>query len=116
MSVKFTHLDKVFWPKERYTKGDVIAYYERIAPYLLPYLKDRAESLNRFPDGVKGKHFYQKNVDPNQLPRFVKCVSLRARSARKTVDYGLQQQGYASLSRELWLHRNKSLVVAFLVV
>jgi bifunctional non-homologous end joining protein LigD len=87
MSVKLTHLNKIFWPKERYTKGDVIAYYKKIAPYLLPYLKDRAESLNRFPDGIKGKHFYQKNVDPEQLPRFVKCVSLPAKGARKTVHY-----------------------------
>ena len=87
MSVKLTHLDKIFWPKERYTKGDVIAYYEKIAPYLLPHLKDRAESLNRFPDGIKGKHFYQKDVDPEQLPRFVKSVPLRAKSAGKTVHY-----------------------------
>ncbi|WP_164934692.1 non-homologous end-joining DNA ligase [Bradyrhizobium zhanjiangense] len=87
MTVKLTHLDKTFWPKERYTKGDVIAYYEKIAPYLLPYLKNRAEVLNRFPNGINGKHFYQKDVDPEQLPRFVKHVSLRARSAGKTVDY-----------------------------
>ncbi|RXG87424.1 hypothetical protein [Bradyrhizobium zhanjiangense] len=54
MIVKLTHLDKTFWPKERYTKGDVIAYYEKIAPYLLPYLKNRAEALNRFPNGING--------------------------------------------------------------
>lgn len=87
MTVELTHVGKVFWPKERYTKGDVITYYEKIAPYLLPYLKGRAEALNRFPDGIKGKHFYQKDVDPRQLPRFVKSVPLRARSAGKTVDY-----------------------------
>ncbi len=87
MSGNFTHLDKIFWPQERYTKGDVIAYYEKIAPYRLPYLKDRAESLNGFPDGIRGKHFYQKNVDPKQLPRFVKSVSLRAKAAGKTVCY-----------------------------
>ena len=86
MTVEFTHLDKV-WPEERYTKGDVITYYGKIAPYLLPYLKDRAEALNRFPDGIKGKHFYQKDVDPKHLPRFVKSVPLRARSVDKTVDY-----------------------------
>ena len=87
MTVKFTNVDKIFWLKERYTKGDVIVYYEKIAPYLLPFLKDRAESLNRFPDGIKGMHFFQKDVNPKQLPRFVKCVPLRARSARKTVHY-----------------------------
>ncbi len=87
MSVPLTHLDKVFWPKEGYTKGNIIAYYQKIAPYLLPHLKDRAESLNRFPDGINGKHFYQKDVDPKQLPRFVECVSLPAKSAGKTVRY-----------------------------
>jgi DNA primase len=50
MTVNVTHPDKIFWPKERYSKGDMLAYYDKIAPYLLPYLKDRAESLNRFPD------------------------------------------------------------------
>jgi bifunctional non-homologous end joining protein LigD len=50
------------------------------------HLKDRAESLNRFPDGIKGEHFYQKDVDPKQLPRFVKGVSLRAKTG-KTVHY-----------------------------
>jgi bifunctional non-homologous end joining protein LigD len=44
MTANFTHLDKIFWPKERYSKGDVIAYYEKIAPYLLPYVKDRVRS------------------------------------------------------------------------
>ncbi|WP_028349714.1 non-homologous end-joining DNA ligase [Bradyrhizobium murdochi] len=87
MTANFTNLDKIFWPKERYSKGDVIAYYEKIAPYLLPYVKDRAEALNRFPDGIKGNHFFQKDVDPKRLPRFVKSVSLRAKSAGKTVDY-----------------------------
>jgi bifunctional non-homologous end joining protein LigD len=87
MSVNFTNLEKVFWPKERYTKGDVIAYYEKIAPYILPHLKDRPQSLNRFPDGIEGEHFYQKNVDPEQLPSYVDSVSLRARSVKKTVHY-----------------------------
>ncbi|RXG93687.1 hypothetical protein [Bradyrhizobium zhanjiangense] len=53
MTVKLTHLDKTFWPKERYTKGDVIAYYEKIAPYLVPYLKNRAEVLTASPTGSK---------------------------------------------------------------
>jgi DNA primase len=47
MTVNFTNLDKVFWPMERYSKGDVIAFYEKVAPYLLPRVKDRAEALNR---------------------------------------------------------------------
>jgi bifunctional non-homologous end joining protein LigD len=85
--MNFAHLDKIFWPKERYTKGDVIAYYEKIAPYILPHLKDRPQSLNRFPDGVEGEHFYQKDIDPEQLPSYVDSVSLRAKSVGKTVRY-----------------------------
>lgn len=60
--IKFSNLSKVFWPKEGYTKRDMLNYYYRVAPYLLPYLKDRPQSLNRYPNGIDGKSFYQKNV------------------------------------------------------
>jgi len=57
-----THLNKVYFPKEKYTKGDVISYYHDIAPYILPYMLDRPQSLNRHPNGITGSNFYQKNV------------------------------------------------------
>jgi bifunctional non-homologous end joining protein LigD len=60
--LKFSNLDKVFWPKEGYTKRDLLNYYYQAAPYILPYLKDRPQSLNRFPNGITGKSFYQKDV------------------------------------------------------
>jgi bifunctional non-homologous end joining protein LigD len=60
--LSFTHLSKIFWPKEKYTKRDLLNYYYQIAPYILPFLKDRPQSLNRFPNGITGKGFYQKNV------------------------------------------------------
>jgi len=69
--LKFTHLSKVFWPKEGYTKRDLLNYYYRVAPYLLPYLKDRPQSLNRFPNGIQGKSFYQKDVTAS-APEWVK--------------------------------------------
>ncbi len=56
------HLSKIFWPKEKYTKRDLLNYYAAIAPYILPYLKDRPQSLNRHPNGITGPGFYQKNV------------------------------------------------------
>jgi len=56
-----TNLDKVFFPKTKYTKGDLFRYYESIAEYILPYLKDRPHSLNRMPNGITGESFYQKN-------------------------------------------------------
>ncbi len=60
--LKFTNLDKVFWPGEKYTKRDLLNYYYRISSFILPYLKNRPQSLNRFPNGIDGKSFYQKNV------------------------------------------------------
>ena len=58
----FTHLNKVFWPQEAVTKRDMLNYYMVVAEYMLPHLQDRPMSLNRFPDGVGGPHFYQKDV------------------------------------------------------
>jgi len=56
------HLNKVFWPKEKYTKRDLLNYYSEMASHLLPYLKDRPQSLNRHPNGITGPGFYQKDV------------------------------------------------------
>jgi bifunctional non-homologous end joining protein LigD len=67
----FTNLDKVFFPERGSTKGDVIAWYHRIAPYILPHLKDRPLSLRRFPDGITGKDFFQKDVP--DAPAFVRA-------------------------------------------
>ncbi|RYF98926.1 MAG: DNA ligase D, partial [Chitinophagaceae bacterium] len=58
----FTNLSKQYWPKEGYTKRDMLNYYYQVAPYILPYLKDRPQSLNRHPNGITGKSFYQKDV------------------------------------------------------
>jgi bifunctional non-homologous end joining protein LigD len=60
--LKFQNLSKEYWPDEGYTKRDLINYYYQMAPYLLPYLKNRPQSLNRFPNGIYGKSFYQKDV------------------------------------------------------
>lgn len=60
--LKFTHLKKVFYPADGYTKGDVIRYYDSVAPLLLPHLKDRPLSLKRYPDGIDGEFFFQKDI------------------------------------------------------
>jgi bifunctional non-homologous end joining protein LigD len=60
--LKFTHLSKVYWPEDKVTKRDMFNYYYQVAEYILPYLKDRPMSLNRFPDGIHGPSFYQKDV------------------------------------------------------
>ena len=61
--LSISNLDKIYWPKEKYTKGDLIAYYEQIAPFILPYLKNRPIMLHRFPDGIEGNDFYQKDIN-----------------------------------------------------
>ncbi len=60
--LKFTNLSKVYWPKEKVTKRDMLNYYYQVAPFILPYLKDRPQSLNRHPNGIDEESFYQKNV------------------------------------------------------
>lgn len=60
--LKFSNLSKIYWPKEKYTKRDLLNYYYQVAPYILPYLKDRPQSLNRYPNGINGQSFYQKDV------------------------------------------------------
>lgn len=83
---EFTNTDKVFWPEEGYTKGDVIAYYEQVAPYILKYMKDRPESLFRTPNGIKGEGFFQKDAG-GQAPDWVKSVNLYSESADKDIHY-----------------------------
>ncbi|WP_258539201.1 DNA ligase D [Chitinophaga oryzae] len=72
-ALKFTNLSKIYWPGEKITKRDMINYYYQIAPYMVPYIKDRPQSLNRFPNGIKGESFYQKDVSgkaPDWAPTF----------------------------------------------
>ncbi|HEY2004721.1 MAG TPA: DNA ligase D [Candidatus Saccharimonadia bacterium] len=83
--VKLTHLDKLFWPADHLTKGDLIAYYDHIADTILPYLKDRPESLNRHPNGIEGGSFFQKDVEKH--PDWVKTVPLYSESNHKDIHW-----------------------------
>jgi len=60
--LKFTNLSKLYWPDEKISKRDMINYYYQVAPFILPYLKDRPQSMNRHPDGIKGESFYFKDI------------------------------------------------------
>jgi bifunctional non-homologous end joining protein LigD len=71
---QLTNLNKIYWPDEGYTKGDLIAYYDRIAEYILPCLKNRPISLNRYPDGIEGESFFQKDLV--HKPEWVKTVPI----------------------------------------
>ena len=74
--LSLTHLGKVFWPKEKYTKRDLLNYYYEMAPYILPYMNDRPQSLNRHPNGITGTGFYQKNVS-GKVPEWIKTFPYR---------------------------------------
>ena len=67
--VRCTNLAKVFWPAEGFTKGDLLAYYERVSDVLLPYLRERPVHMNRFPDGIEGKSFYVLGTGFRRLAR-----------------------------------------------
>ncbi len=87
--VSFSNTDKVFWPEQGLTKGDVIDYYSDISEYILPYLKDRPQSLYRTPNGMEGKGFFQKNME-NLAPEWAETVTLD-NSKGGTIEYLLCQ-------------------------
>jgi bifunctional non-homologous end joining protein LigD len=76
----------VFWPDERYTKGDLLAYYDVVAPLILPYLRDRPLVLTRYPDGISGKSFYQKDA-PHFAPSWIRTARIDAPDAGREIDY-----------------------------
>jgi bifunctional non-homologous end joining protein LigD len=85
-TVDLTNVDKVFWPAEGYTKGDLIAYYEGISEWLLPYLKDRPVVLTRYPDGIEGKSFFQKDA-PVYAPSWLRLETMWSEHAEREIRY-----------------------------
>jgi bifunctional non-homologous end joining protein LigD len=84
--VKFSNVEKVFFPDPGYTKGEMIHYYLRVAPYLLPHLRDRPITMIRFPDGIAGERFYEKNA-PRFRPTWVKTYAVPRRHHEGEIDY-----------------------------
>jgi bifunctional non-homologous end joining protein LigD len=84
--VKFSNRHKLFWPEDGYTKGDLIDYYEVIAPWLMPYLENRPVVLTRFPDGIHGKSFFQKDA-PNHAPDYLRTERMWSEYAKRDIDY-----------------------------
>ena len=85
-TLRLTNLDKVYWPEVGFTKGQMIEYYTRIAPALLPHLHDRPLTLKRYPDGIEGSHFFQKDAPshmPDWIPTFRAHVSTRESPRKK---------------------------------
>jgi bifunctional non-homologous end joining protein LigD len=82
-AVELTNLDKVFWPQHGYTKGDLVRYYLQIGAHILPHLHDRPITLRRFPNGIAGESFYQK--DYPDAPPFVQIVRIWTESGKQTM-------------------------------
>ncbi len=83
-----SNLNKVLYPKSGFTKGEVIDYFIRIAPVLLPHLKNRPLTMKRYPDGVEGEFFYEKNC-PSHRPKWVKTAKVWSEGNQRTMDYCL---------------------------
>ena len=86
--LKLTNLAKVFFPAEGITKGDLLDYYRQAAPLIVPYLRERPITLVRYPDGIEGKHFFQKQRPPH-APEWMETASLPSSSdgSGKSIDY-----------------------------
>jgi bifunctional non-homologous end joining protein LigD len=86
--LKLSNLEKVFYPATGFTKGQVIDYYRRIAPALLPHLEGRPLTLKRYPDGVEGQHFYEKQC-PSHRPDWIRTAAVYSRRNRRNIDFCL---------------------------
>jgi bifunctional non-homologous end joining protein LigD len=84
--VLLTHMDKLYWPKEGITKGDLLRYYARVAPTIVPYLRDRPLILKRYPNGIEGPFFFQHDLE--DAPDFVRTQSLKSAEGRP-IDYAI---------------------------
>ncbi len=87
MSVKGSHVEKVYWPSEKITKGDMLQYYAKVGKAMLRYTKDRPLAMHRFPNGIRGEAFYQKDV--MDAPSFVKTATVA--HANRKVHYIVAQ-------------------------
>jgi bifunctional non-homologous end joining protein LigD len=86
MKVPVTHWNKIFWPEENITKGDMVNYYLSVSDYILPYLKNRPQSLKRNPGGITDEGFFHKDAGEN-VPPFVKTIAIHSESSDKDIDY-----------------------------
>src|ERR1700748_1812047 len=89
-NLSVSNLNKVLYPKVGFTKGQVIDYYIRIAPVLLPHLRDRPLTMKRYPNGVDAEFFYEKNC-PSHRPKWVKTAKVWSEGNNRNMDYCLAQ-------------------------
>jgi bifunctional non-homologous end joining protein LigD len=87
VTVKLTHLSKLYWKNEGITKGQLLEYYRSVSAYILPFLKDRPLSLNRHPNGIDAPNFFQKDLDTAQIPDWIHYEPMYSESNNKNIDY-----------------------------
>jgi bifunctional non-homologous end joining protein LigD len=96
--LKLSNLDKVFYPATGFSKGQVVDYYTRIAPALLPHLHDRPLTMKRYPDGVEGQFFYEKQC-PSYRPDWIEVAPVWSRRNKREIEYCLANE----LATLVWL-------------
>src|SRR5690606_13211507 len=115
-TVKVTNRTKLFWPGDGYTKGDLVDYYVAVAPRLLPYLEDRPLVLTRYPDGMNGKSFFQKDA-PEFVPDWLRLETLWSEGSERDIRYFVLEDdaglayvaNMASIPLHVWSSRIGSL-------
>lgn len=86
-TLHLTNQNKIYFPKDDIKKGAIIEYYNEVSPLILPYLKDRPESMNRFPNGIDSPSFYQKDIDVDKTPKWLKTKKIFSESNDADVNY-----------------------------
>ncbi len=115
-SFSLSNLDKLLWPEDHLTKGDLIKYYILAAPFLMEHLRDRPMVFTRYPNGIEGKSFYQKN-SPAHLPEWIKTFPLYSDDSKRDINYILIEEqavlawlaNQACIEMHPWLSRISSL-------
>jgi bifunctional non-homologous end joining protein LigD len=114
--IALRNLDKVFYPETGFTKGDLIDYYARVAPVLLPHLRDRPLTLKRYPEGAHGPHFYEKRC-PGYRPAWMRTATIRTSGDDDEIRYcvvdGLAALVWLASIADLELHTPLALAHAF---
>ena len=114
-SFALSRLDKVLWPQDGYTKGELINYYVEVAPYILPHLKGRPMVFTRYPDGIEKQSFYQKNAPPS-LPEWVNTFTYYSSDSKRDINFILVEESatlvwlanQACIEVHPWLSRTAS--------
>jgi bifunctional non-homologous end joining protein LigD len=115
-NIAFTNLKKIYWPAEKYTKGDLIDYYRAVSKWMLPYLENRPVVLTRFPDGIDGKSFYQKDA-PVFAPEWIRTIPVWSEDTQREIKYFicdyeedlLYLANMGSIPLHIWASRDGSL-------